>query len=207
MPRLIRSPNPDSQKFHENLRTRASPLVQSRSVPTHMEGVPDLMHKITILAASLLILATLAMSDRGMADPGAGGEFKGLAGRIFAVEAKVVYSDDPLLPTGTVFNNCYYFNADGSWFDPLYPDIGMAVPGYWVQHADLPKIMYTATVSESAVGDGVFAGLLLTQTGVVTQSQGEGRQKLLAYTNVYFEGWPFIEVVSQGDAVEACPYF
>jgi len=165
------------------------------------------MQKTTILAASLLIFAALTLSNSGIADPGAGGAFDGLAGRIFAVEAKVVYSDDPLLPAGTVFNNCYYFNADGSWFDPLYPDIGVAVPGYWVQHADLPKIMYTATVSESAVADGDFDGLLLTQTGVVAQSQGEGRQKLLAYTNVYFEGWPIIEVVSRGDAVEACPYF
>lgn len=164
------------------------------------------MNRTIMLAASLLIVATLAMSDRGMADPGAG-PYNGLAGRIFAVEAKVVYSDDPLLPAGTVFNNCYHFNADGSWFDPLYPDISAAVPGYWVQHTDLPKIKYTATVSESAVGDGAFAGLLLTQTGLVRQSQGNGRQKLLAYTNVYFEGWPFIEVVSRGDAVEACPYF
>ncbi len=155
---------------------------------------------------SIVVAATLLVAGPGIADPGAG-EFEGLSGRIFAVEATVVYSDDPALPAGTVFNNCYYFNADGSWFDPLYPDLGVAVPGVWVQYADLPKIAYTATVSESAVAGGDYEGLLLTQNGVVNQSKGKGRQKLRAYTTVYFAGWPFIDVVAEGDATDSCPYF
>lgn len=155
---------------------------------------------------NVVFVAALIAAGPGMADPGAG-DFEGLAGRIFAVEATVVYSDDPAFPAGTVFDNCYYFNADGSWFDPLYPNLGSAVPGMWVQHADLPKIAYTATVSESAVAGGDYEGLLLSQNGVVHPSQGTGRQKLRAYTTAYFAGWPFLDVVSEGHAVDSCPYF
>jgi len=156
--------------------------------------------KVIGLSAAIFMIGT------AVADPGAG-EYEGLAGRVFAVTAEVEYSDDPGLPAGTVFENCYYFNVDGTWSDPLYPDFGVDVPGYWVQHSTLPKVTYTATVSEAAVADGPFEGLLLTQNGTVNAGMGEGQQKLLAYTTVYFEGWPFIEVVSRGRAVDSCPLF
>lgn len=107
------------------------------------------MHRTIMLAENSLIVTTLAMSNRNMADPRAG-SFDSLTSRISAVEANVAYSGDPLLTAGAVCNNCYHFNTDGNWFDPPYPDIGVAVPGYRVRHADLPKIIYTATVSESA---------------------------------------------------------
>ena len=164
------------------------------------------MNTIKTCMGSVLAVAALLAAAPGLTDPGAGGH-DGLSGRIFAVEAHVVYSDDPGLPAGTVFNNCYHFNADGTWFDPLYPDLGSAVPGAWVQHADSPKIAYTATVSEAAVLGGPYEGLLLTQNGVVNSLQDNGQQKLLAYTIVYFAGWPFIEVESRGRSVDSCPYF
>jgi hypothetical protein len=152
------------------------------------------------------LLSVLLISASAAADPGAG-EFEGLAGLTFDVTAEVTYSDDPALPAGTVFENCYFFNEDGVWFDPLYPDFGVAIPGYWVQHSMLPKITYTATVSETAAAGGPFAGLMLTQNGVVTPGPDNGNKKLLAYTTVYFGGWPIVEVVSIGRAVDDCPYF
>jgi hypothetical protein len=148
----------------------------------------------------------LTVAGPAAADLGAG-DFEGLANRVFAVEAWVVYSVDPTLPEGTVFENCYSFNADGTWFDPLYPDLGSAVPGVWVQYAESPKILYSATVSESAVSGGPYAGLLLTQNGIVNTTEDNGRQKLLAYTTVYFEGFPIIDVVANGRSVASCPYF
>ena len=164
------------------------------------------MKTITNYLGRIAAVASLFVAAPGLTEPGAGG-MEGLEGRIFAVEARVVRSEDPGLPAGTVFNNCYYFNADGTWFDPLYPDRGSAVPGFWVQHVQSPKIRYTATVSESAVTGGPYEGLSLTQNGTVNSAEDNGRQKLLAYTTVYFGGWPIIDVVSEGRVVDSCPNF
>lgn len=127
----------------------------------------------------------------------------GLAGRIFAVDAEVTLSLDPAFPAGTTFQNCYYFNEDGSWFDPLFPDFGIAVPGGWTQHTELPKISYTATVAAS---DDTF-GLTLIQNGIVHPASGASMQKIRAYTTVWVGALPVVEVLSKGRAVEECPYF
>lgn len=127
----------------------------------------------------------------------------GLAGRIFAVDAEVTLSLDPAFPAGTTFQNCYYFNEDGTWFDPLFPDFGIAVPGGWIQHTELPKISYTATVAAS---DETF-GLTLIQSGTVGPPRGAAMQKIRAYTTVWVGALPVVEVLSNGRSVDECPYF
>ena len=105
---------------------------------------------------------------------------------------------------GDTFKNCYYFNEDGTWDDPLFPSPLFPVPGVWVQHTELPKIIYTATVP---IPD---AGFLLIQNGTVNPSRGKAKQRLTAYTAVFAAGIAgngvFSEIESRGRAVEDCPY-
>ncbi|HKJ16214.1 MAG TPA: hypothetical protein VJ984_02550 [Xanthomonadales bacterium] len=154
-------------------------------------------------AATIAIVAGFAINDV-MADPPE--HSNELSGRIYAVHAEVVGSLDPGFPVGTEFDNCYSFNEDGTWFDPLYPDFGIAVPGVWIQHDDRPQLDYTATVANQSE----TPGLLLIQNGTATPGPANGSSKLVAYTTVFLidEGnLPVVEVKSVGEAVDSCPYF
>ncbi len=138
-----------------------------------------------------------------------------LGGLVFAVEAKILVSNDPSIPVGLTFDNCYTFNEDGSWEDPLFPGPGLedAIPGIWIQHTERPKIVYTATID--------LDGLLLIQNGTVRTGRGNDsdsdsdsdsdnkrKLRLTAYTTVIFGGnFLVAEVVSRGHAVETCPFF
>ena len=152
------------------------------------------MASITMAAALTAVHAAHAALDKTSG---------GLAGRIFAVDAEVTMSLDPAFPAGTTFQNCYFFNEDGSWFDPLFPDFGIAVPGGWIQHTELPRISYTATVAAS---DDTF-GLTLIQNGTVGPPRGTAMQKIRAYTTVWIGALPVVEVLSNGRSVAECPYF
>lgn len=160
------------------------------------------MSNARIAPRFLGILISFGMVSSAGADPAWSDSLGGLEGRVFAIEAEVLASLDPNLPAGTTFNNCYAFREGGVWVDPLFPDPanGIVIPGTWVQHSELPKILYTAIVD-------VDPGLLLVQNGTVNQSLGNGNQSLTAYTTVYFGGVPIIQVLSTGRAVESCPFF
>lgn len=155
--------------------------------------------------ASISTLIGLSFIVSAMATPDNSKPLSGLADRVFAVEAEILYTLDPAStgPVGSTFDNCYYFNEDGSWFDPLFPE-PPGLPGVWIQHTELPKIIYTATVPIPG------AGLLLIQNGTVNPSRGNSKQRLTAYTAVFSSGVPgnglFVEVESRGRAVETCPF-
>lgn len=149
------------------------------------------------------LIVCLGIADSAIATPDNSGPLNGLNGRVFAVEAEVLYTlgPDETGEVGSTFENCYYFNDDGSWEDPLFPAPGYVVPGVWVQHTELPKIIYTATVPIAA------EGLLLIQNGTVNPSRGTAEQRLTAYTAVFIEGVGlFVEVESRGRSVEECPF-
>ncbi len=160
------------------------------------------------LATFVGIVASIAIA----ASAGAGSH-SGLAGKVFAIKGEVVHSVDPSLPVGTTFDNCYTFNADGSWDDPLFPAPATPIPGVWVQHTEHPKIRYTATVSTLA------PGLLLIQNGTVKPGRSDDddsdsdsdrkkrKSKLTAYSTVFVNEFLVVEVLSKGEAVETCPFF
>lgn len=167
------------------------------------------MRKKTLSAT---ILGTLVCV--GIAVSAWAGSHNSLAGKVFAVRAEVIFSLDPTFPAGTTFNNCYTFNEDGSWEDPLFPDISAPIPGVWVQYTERRKIRYTATVSALA------PGLLLIQNGTVrpgrhndgdsdsdSDSDGKKPSKLTAYTSVFVNDLRVVDVLSKGKAVDTCPYF
>ena len=134
----------------------------------------------------------------------------GLAGRVFAVQAELRLSLDPTYPPGSVFDSCFYFNEDGTWLDPLWPDVPAdAVPGVWFQHAEHPKIAYTATVPASPA----TFDLLYIQQGLVWPNPANGRQKLHAYSSAWYtdpgsgQTFAVFELEIRGEAVDECPYF
>lgn len=157
--------------------------------------------RVSVLGLCGFILNLLVVSP-AWADAESNRPFDGLSGAIFAVEAEVVASLDPGLPAGTIFDNCYFFNADGSWYDPLFPAPKSEILGLWVQHADLPRIEYTATVADAS-----HAPVILIQNGTVIAGPAVGKQKILAYTTAVYAGSvPVVEVVSVGHRVETCPF-
>ena len=123
----------------------------------------------------------------------------GLAGKVFAIEAEVLFS--PSFPAGTVLNNCYTFNEDGTWDDPYFPDPYAPLPGVWVQHTDGPRISYTAVIADWA------PDLWLVQNGSVKSGRGASAQRLQAHSMVFVDGETLIaELVSYGREVEECPF-
>lgn len=166
--------------------------------------------------ANSIVIGTLliACQASAMANPNEerGGLLDSLAGRAFAVEAEIAYTADPAasgFEVGDTFDNCYIFENDNVWIDPLFPAPGAAVLGGWVQHTEGPNLRYTATIV-----DTVLSGMpLLTQTGIVTPSRGSSRNRFVAYTTVWAGDQPFVEVVSRGKEVSiedvgtACPAY
>ena len=160
-----------------------------------------------------LVLGTLVAGQVSVAAAGdkeRDGLLMGLADRIFAVEAEILYADENSpFTVGDTFDNCYIFEEGNIWIDPLFPGPGMAVPGGWVQHTAGPRAKYTATIV-----DTVFSGAgLLTQTGTVYKTRGKSRSRLIAYTTAFVGAQPFVEIVSRGreikknDAATLCPLY
>jgi len=131
-----------------------------------------------------------------------------LAGHVFVVRAELRHSLDPLYPAGSFWDACFWFNEDGTWVDPLWPDYGIAVPGVWYQHSTKPKIVYTTTVPASAA----TFDLLYIQRGEVWPPQENAQQKLHAYSSAWTTDPDSGETVAvyefeiRGRAVDACPY-
>ena len=159
------------------------------------------MNKKTIAAASIgIFLITWQLDTIANPTMERDGLLDSLAGRAFAVVAEIVYTADPAatgFEVGDTFNNCYIFEGDNVWIDPLFPGPGAAVLGGWVQHTEGPSLRYTATIV-----DTVLSGLpSLTQMGIVTPSRGSSPNRLVAYTTVWAGNQPFVEVVSRGKEV------
>ncbi len=136
---------------------------------------------------------------------------RSLAGRAFAIEGEWLASVPGfnLPPVGFTFENCYTFNADGTWVDPLF-----LAPSFWIQHTAGRTISYTA------IGDGSAFGAILTQNGTVksgrhndddsdsdsdSDSDGKRKARLTAYSTLYFLGGLVAgEIVSRGHEVDSC---
>lgn len=126
----------------------------------------------------------------------------------------LVEVQDLFFPNGgpEFFDNCYFFNADGTWDDPLFPALGN-----WNQGSVGAKTSYTADafapgIDISGPGDPPFiVDLLLEQVGQVTPAKGGGNLQLKAFSQaifVEFMGGDDLvvgEFVSVGHEVDECP--
>ena len=154
------------------------------------------MHKktnLTVVFGVITVICVLGIVDRVAAEPDESQRLRGMGGRVFAVQV----TD---LSDGSTFPNCYYFNSDGTWDDPLFPEIGT-----WVQHSTGASTPYTA----EAVGDfGIIIQLL--QQGTVTPAGGSGVLQLEALSQAIvvggdLDGVVLAEFLSVGSEVDECP--
>ena len=101
------------------------------------------------------------------AEPEGPQRLRGMDDRVFEVEVQNITTGEP------PFVNCYGFNADGSWDDPLFP-----VLGTWEQHSVGTSTTYSAEASVEFIPGVIYVELL--QDGVVTPANGGGVLQLEA---------------------------
>jgi hypothetical protein len=181
------------------------------------------MKKISYLSAVVGLLATfgviggsIGIIDTAEASSSRSHSSYSLAGRSFQIHGTYVSWDEAIGgPTPDDFENCYTFVDDdvNTWLDPLFPAPGFAVPGTWVQHTGGFVTNYTAFAE---VTDGIAPGidLSLIQNGTVTPTFRRGKQRLNAYSTVYFGPLPpesglprtvvLGVVLSRGYSVDSC---
>jgi hypothetical protein len=148
---------------------------------------------LTLLIA---LVAALGISQTVVAAPDGSQRLRGLGDRVFLVEVEVVESVLGDLPVGTVFPNCYFFEADGTWIDPAFPRPESPVPGTWMQHSVGAKTTYSASID---------VGIILSQDGTVTPAQGKGVLQLEAFSTLFFGDFALAKFVSIGSEVDVCP--
>lgn len=148
---------------------------------------------LTIIIA---LIAAIGIVETVWAVPDGSQRLRGLGGRVFLVEVEVVASVLDEIPVGLVFPNCYFFDADGTWVDPAFPDPASPVPGMWMQHSTGAKTTYTAYAD---------VGIVLWQDGAITPARGTGVLQLEAFSTVFFGDFPLADFVSVGSEVDACP--
>ena len=143
------------------------------------------------------LIAAIGIVGTVGAKPDGSQRLRGLGDRVFLVEVEVVASvlgDD--LPVGMVFPNCYFFEDDGTWIDPAFPNPETPVPGTWMQHSNGTKTTYTASAE---------VGIVLWQEGTVTPAKGGGVLQLKAFSTLWFGDFALAEFVTVGSEVNECP--
>jgi len=149
------------------------------------------------LTIIITLIAAIGFVETVGATPDGSQRLRGLGGRVFLVEVEVVASNLEELPVGTMFPNCYFFEADGTWVDPAFPNTETPVPGTWTQHSNGAKTTYTAIAE---------VGIVLWQEGMITPAQGTGVLQLEAYSSVLFgPDYSLADFVSVGSEVDECP--
>ena len=157
---------------------------------------------LTIIAALASVLSPMGLIATVKADPGNSDQLN-LGGRTFAIQGEYLAAL-PGLPfeAGDTFVNCYTFEEDGVWIDPLFLE-GFVIPGTWEQYS-APK----ARTDYRAIADGTgTVGLLLIQHGTV--APGRGSKQLEALTTILIPGagnLVLATVRSIGTEVDVCPY-
>lgn len=126
-----------------------------------------------------LVMGLVMAPTTAFADPDGGQRLRGMAGRTFEVHVTGTVEGNPVS-----FSNCYTFNADGSWDDPLFPAPGAAVPGVWWQHSVGARTSYTAM---AGVPIGPVWTLVIVQQGEVTPAHGSGTLQLEAHNDLFVE--------------------
>ncbi len=131
------------------------------------------MRKKAFLTALIGLIVSVGIVASAVAKPDGSQRLRGLGGRTFDVQVtNLTGMGEPL---GT-FANCYTFNEDGSWIDPLFP-----VPGTWIQDSTGAKTSYSASALFD-IGGGL--AVLIEQQGTVTPAQGKGTLQLEAFSHV-----------------------
>jgi hypothetical protein len=163
------------------------------------------MFKKVLFTAVTGMIISFGIAGSASADPDGSQRNRGLGGRVFLVEVHDLFEDE-------FFDNCYFFNADGTWNDPLFP-----VMGGWSQDSVGAKTSYTAEALAEDINlapptaEPFIVDLLIEQVGKVTPAEGKGTLQLTAFSQVFFVdfdgGGDLLvgEFVSVGNEVDVCP--
>jgi hypothetical protein len=155
-----------------------------------------------MLKKALLVLAvgvlTVALTGvPAMATPDGPQRLRGMEDRTFLVEVS-------LLDGSFLFDNCYTFNADGTWFDLVLTGIGgfENAIGEWEQDSNGVSTTFSVEADLTPFG----AGGSLIQNGAVTPAMGTGVLQLSAIITIPAGVvGPELMVSSVGSEVESCP--
>lgn len=157
---------------------------------------------ITVIAALAAALSAFGLIEIVEAGPGNSDQLN-LGGRTFAIQGEYL----AILPgfgleVGDTFDNCYTFEEDGTWIDPLFLD-GLVIPGIWEQYP-APK----SRTDYRAIADGTgIVGLLLIQQGTVAPGRGDKQLEALTTIIIPVAGnLVFATVRSIGTEVDVCPF-
>jgi hypothetical protein len=125
-----------------------------------------------VAIAMIIPLGVGGIAETVGATPDESQRLRGLGGRTFEVEVTN-------LTTGDVFANCYTFNEDGTWIDPLFP-----APGVWSQNSNGASTSYSGEASFFIPG---VISASLVQEGTVTPAGGRGILQLEAHSTAVIE--------------------
>ena len=164
------------------------------------------MIKKALITAITGMIVSFGIAGSASADPDGSQRNRGLGGRVFFVEVQDLFFPESGGPE--FFDNCYFFNADGTWNDPLFP-----VMGDWNQDSVGAKTSYTAEAlaEDLELGPSFIVDLLIEQVGKVTPAKGKGTLQLTAFSQVFFVDFDgggdllIGEFVSVGNEVDECP--
>lgn len=164
------------------------------------------MRRKKFLNVSTGLLATLGIIGGSIGIVGTA-EADGLGGRSFMIKVKQITREAPPAETPAPMPpgpNCYTFEADGTWIDPLFLGPNLPVfPGTWVQHTQGAITRYTAMAESPEFP--FLPPLVLVQNGQITPTFSEGKLRLKAFSTVFIFGDAIAEFVSTGYEVDECP--
>ena len=172
------------------------------AVACHIDNASHQVREIIMKRNKLLTFIVLALVGVGFigpvaATPDESQRLRGLGGRVFAVNVYDVFA-------GVYFPNCYTFYEDGTWDDPLFPELGS-----WSQDSNGAKTSYTGTAyaEDLDIGAPFLINVLLEQAGMVTPAGGMGNLQLWAFTEVFSDelGGLIGQFESVGYEVDECP--
>jgi hypothetical protein len=163
-----------------------------------------MMFKKTFLAFAVAALTAAATGIPAAATPSESQHLRGMAERTFFVQVSDL--DGPFL-----FDNCYTFSADGTWYDLVLQGLAPGARGTWTQATNGASTAYNVVVPAHVLEDATptDVGGDLVQNGTVTPAMGMAGLQLSATTVIPAEllgpGEPAVTVVSVGSEVDSCP--
>lgn len=147
-----------------------------------------------VILASIGSMSIFAFSGVLEAAPDTSQRLRGLADRVFYVWVDIEVPGIGVFPFS---DNCYFFDANGDWYESAFP-----TGGTWSQDSTGAKTGYSV---DGNTGDGSD----FEQIGLITPARGRGVLQLVAVSTV--AGLPFIfhsegAEIDESDVGSLCPF-
>ena len=142
---------------------------------------------LALLIAMVTAGGVIGLVETVGATPNDSQRLRGLGERVFLVDVDVVI-DEMVVES---FVNCYFFDADGVWYET-----GGTPLGTWVQHSNGASTTYSVVADTGEVGR-------LLQDGQVSPAGGKGVLQLEAVSTLPDLEVPFdLKFISKGAEID-----